>query len=273
MDSVLVIIRLTGLLLFSQPANGPMHVFMPAELPGMDAHVAQIGYYTPNATGCEKWVPDAAGTRGVCFIRLDNSTMEIGTPGNSTPVGLPDGNVSHAPMQHRPVGQNYFASVLQNVPDLKGRIILHEGNMTGCPLGRFEFQHGATVDSVDLVNVVVWTYKLPPNATLTLTRHQLRASGPQDTTWTVSQDLSHVIELYIRHVPDPDNSPPIQHGDEVGHYRAYYRLLPPPGASGPVPHFGRLLGNLCAWPVAPLVNHLMDNAGTMSCMVAAGDPP
>jgi hypothetical protein len=249
-----------------------MQVLMPFEVGAMDPHVAQIGFYTPTATGCEKWVPDGVGSRGVCFIRLDNSTLEIGTPGNSAAVTLPVGNVSHAVAKS--VGEEYLRPVLSNVPRLKGRITLHQGSITdNCPLGRFEFQNGTALDSVDLVNVVTWTFKLPPNATLDLHRRQLRPAGPADTTWTVSPDHWDTIELFVRHVPDPDPSGPMQHGQEVLHYHAYYSLLNPPAAAGPVPRFGRLLGNVCSWPVSLTIKSLRDNAGTMSCMVAGGDPP
>jgi hypothetical protein len=274
MDSVLVMIRLTGLLLFSQPNGGPTRVLMPFESGGMPHHVAQIGYYTPTSTGCVKWIPDPVGPRGVCFIRLDNSTLEIGLPGNSHLATLPAGNVSRAHAVNRPVQQKYLNASLQNVPALKGRVTLHQGRITDeCKLGRFEFRNGTTLDSVDLVNVVSWSYKLPPNATLTLARRRLRNGGPKDTTWTVSEDPSHEIELFIRHVPDPDLSGPMQHGQQVRHYNAYHRLLNPPAASGPVPRFGRELRDSCEWPVSKLIRTLTFNAGTMSCMVAAGDPP
>jgi len=276
MDSVLVIIRLTGLLLFSQPTNGPMHVLMPFELGGMSPHVAQIGYYTHTDTGCVKWVPDGpAATRGVCFIRLDSSTIEIGTPGNSRSIPLPVGNVSHA--INRDVEQEFLRPVLRNVSAirrLKGRITLNQGGITHeCRLGRFEFRNRSGRDSVDLVNVVTWTYKLPPNARLDLQRRRFRAAGPRDTAWTVSPNRD-TIELFIRHVPDPDPPRPMRRGEEVRHYRAYYSLLRPNSSSGPVPRFGRLhVGNVCSWPVSRTEKLLPTNAGTMSCMIAAGDPP
>lgn len=275
MDSVLVVIRLTGLLLFSQPSGGPMRILMPFPS-GMSPHVAQVGFYTNTSAGCDQWVKEnAQGTRGVCYFRVDNATLDIGRQGNSQPVVLPVGNMSRANSGHRPVAQKFLEPVLGNVPELKGRITLHEGTKQDCALARFEFQQGSALDSMDLVNVVNWTYKLPPNSTVDLVRRRLRAGGPRDTTITVKPDLTgKEIDIFIRHVPDPDMTGPMSHGDEVKHFRAYYSLLTPSVPNGPVPRYGRAHVNAyCEWPTSWLERVIPPNAGTMSCMVASADPP
>jgi hypothetical protein len=278
-DSMMVMIRLTGLLLFSPAGQngGPMHILMP----GMPSHVAQIGFRKDTRTGCQNWVG------GVCYVSLENSTIELGRPGRSQRVTLPPGNVSRA--VDKRVAASHLQAVPQDVPALKGRLTLHEGKIEHlCSLGRFALQQGASVDTINLVNVVEWKY-WSPGEQLVLTRRRLRENGPQDTTWNVDPDRTptRTVELFIRHIPSNEAgevqpaATSMKVGDPVEHFEAFYKLLSPETASGPIPHFVGALDKLCPWPVSTnrtfmtLRHDFLPpvNAGTMSCMVGAGDPP
>jgi hypothetical protein len=123
------------------------------------------------------------------------------------------------------------------------------------------------------------------------------SSPSQSTFLTVTANSSNIIELFIRHVPrseqahttEADRLRRLRHprrgpqfiqmdpGDLAAHFRAYYRLLEPPALTGPLPRFEGPTSHprYCVW-ARGTGNRLLEviaNAGTMSCMVATGDPP
>jgi hypothetical protein len=285
MDSILVVIRLTGLLLVT-PANGnggPMHILFPEPPGGIGAHVAQIGFWKADRTGCEHWIEisDLPDKRGVCYVRLNNSTLTLGREGNSQLVAVPGGNASR--VDNHPVDTAFLAPTLQDAPALRAlrtRITLHEGFFDdSCALGRFTLRQHGEVRPVNLFNVLRWTYRLPlRDSILELARRRFRTTGVGvDSIWKVSADKSHTIELFIRSIPTNEagtdlTDDDIEPGNEVPHFGAFYRLLSPP-AAGPLPRLVAETGQSCWWPMARKIEKMDFTAGTMSCMVAGGDPP
>jgi len=112
-----------------------------------------------------------------------------------------------------------------------------------------------------------------------MTRTNFRGSGPPTRSWTLTADATHTIELFVRHVPlsqsteNPTPEDDLKEGESATHFNAFFSLLKPEPTIGTLPQFGRKLGTVCYWPVTKTRFSLFDTAGTMSCMVGAGDPP
>jgi hypothetical protein len=291
MQSVTVLVRMTGLLLFSPTTpqgGGPTNIILPTTFP-LPPHVAQLGYRKRTGDGCAYWQDD------ICYVDVRGWSLEIGTPGNASPAPQVRGNASRAQTVHRPVpARNVGHNPILNV---RARFKLYEGQQDStCDLGRFTLRN--EID-VPLTNVVYWRFSYP-SRTLVIYGARLNSglgNPPRSEFLRVAANSSNVIELFIRHVPRSEqahtteadrirrarhpgrgpHSKQMDPGDSATHFSAYYRLLDPPGRSGPLPVFvGRTSHPpYCVW-ARGRGNRLLEviaNAGTMSCMVAAGDPP
>jgi hypothetical protein len=291
--AVTVLIRMTGLLLLT-PSNTsgrlPVHVLMPAT-GNLSAHVAQVGFRGANTRWCAFW------DDGICYVNMEGWSLDIRRPVGPTSgtTHMPKGaaNVSST------VGRRVRSQHLGQTPGrmVRSRISLYSGSVSAtCAIASWRWTSTSTRDT--LANVLDWTISNWGRKYLVLTRQPLDPQPHEsaeiiDTLY--ADPVTNTIELFIRHVPaaeqDHDyvsNLPPQQDthtsGSQRNHFHGYYDLL---GVRHdgvrPVPSDPRRLiengqeKRWCPWATVAGPERLViidvKNAGTMSCMVAAGNPP
>lgn len=290
MDTVTValVIRMTGLLLLT-PADanggGPTYVLLPETHHLEEPHVAQIGYRAPE---CESANPD-----GVCWLTLDDWSVDFGVPTSAAPVALShqDANLSGI------TGLRIPRELLGPEPDtsvLKSRILLGSGaESASCPLAQWAIGGGAS--RVQMANVIEWTITDLPADGAVLRRTPLRVLGGEETV-RLSPGEGNTIEVYIRHIPEAEaryqdgeaasyRVPVLALGDSAKHFHAVYDLLNAPPDQRPLPRYhGFILGS-CQhlWPIGRrdrMPGQLQMAMGrdddwsptTVSCMIGTGLP-
>lgn len=257
MDSLTVVIQLTGLLMIVPPnpgTIGPTHVLMPEPVaPDRLEHIAVIGFRrNDSAQQCGE-----GSSQDFCFVRMDGWALDP-LPGRSSRVDLPRSvfDLTHASGGRR-VHRDHFGG---NAPrdSLRSRMTFGGGGVTDtCHIGQWSFDPVGNPprDRFWLSNVVEWTIPDIPQTHLTLVRRRF-GGGSAQTLVTLTPDRSGRIELLIAHVPRPgwdafqgrllnlarmsqnQVSMPAAHpalpggsaaaadpGTDIAHFGSFYRLL------------------------------------------------
>jgi hypothetical protein len=250
MDSLTVVIQLTGLLMIVPPnpgTIGPTHVLMPEpEFPDRLNHVAVIGFRrNDSAQHC-----DENSGRDFCFVRMDGWALDP-LPGRSSQVDLPHSvlDLTHGSGGRR-VHRDHFG---RNAPrdSLRSRMTFGGGGVTDtCQFGQWRFDPvgNSPAERLWLSNVVEWTIRDIPQTHLRLVRRRF-GGGSEQPLVTLTPDRSGRIELLIAHVPRdawgafqrnllnlapmrqnqvsmPGGSPTATSANtDIAHFRSFYRLL------------------------------------------------
>jgi hypothetical protein len=250
MDSITVVIKMTGLLLLAPTSQGSdtVHVLMPQTVGGMERHVAQVGYL---ASRC----PRPMDHFKICYADMEGWSLDLSGVGEA-PVG---GRVRSDSARRlrgavnltRRMKNRVMPDVLKDRPSglVHSRVILRAGSVTdSCALGRWSYaskDSASDTVTIALANVLTWTIPNVARNSLPLVRRRLHADpgSAAQIIETVRADATDTLELFIRYVPVSDTLPPwITSPKEpypdmpADHFRGLYTLL---GINGraPVPVF------------------------------------
>lgn len=197
MDSLTIVIQLTGLLMLVPPSpgqSGPTRVLMPE--PDHIRHEAVIGYRSPAGHTCPGHPVDQ-----FCFVRMEGWELDP-LPGRAQPVNLPRSIMN---LTRNSGGIRVHRDLLgSNAPrdSLRSRFTLGGGDVSGaCPMGQWTFDPvGAQQrDTISLANVVEWTTPDIPQDSIVLVRRRFSGGSAQKLV-TLYPDEGR-IELLIAHVP------------------------------------------------------------------------
>jgi hypothetical protein len=198
MDSLTVVIQLTGLLMLVPPRPGqagPTHVLMPEP---DHQHVSILGFRDADGSAqhCESGFPG-----GFCFVRMEGYALDL-LPGIAPqPVTLPREIMNLSSVSgDRPVHRDLFGS---NPPrdSLRTRITLGGGGVTEtCALGYWQFNPVGPMqpDTITMANVARWVIPNVPRAGIRLERRPLRGGSAQLLATLPPDDT---IEILIAHIP------------------------------------------------------------------------
>jgi hypothetical protein len=199
MDTLTIVIQLTGLLMIVPPngPGGPTHVLMPE--PDHVRHEAYIGFRrTPGAQHCEEDLSSEFR-----FVRMEGWVLDPlpGSGGAAAELPRTILNVTRG-SGGRPVRPDHLVANPRRNP-LRSRVTFGGGNVTDtCQMGRWRFDPvgRARRDTISLSNVVEWTIPDVPQGSIVLKRRPLGGGSEQELA-TLYPDGAGRVELLVAHVP------------------------------------------------------------------------
>jgi hypothetical protein len=310
MDTITVVVKMTGLLLVVPPkAGGPTHILMPAT--DLTApHVAFVGFPADStARHCTYYNEED----GYCIVDMAGWSLDLTGPGggaSGTPVTLPRAlvNLSRG-AGGRPVPPQYLSA--NPGRNIRSRITLRGGGPTDqCSLATWTFDPAgrAPAEILPLANVFEWTIPELVQDSLVLVRDPLDPA-PGDTAQRLARlrpDSAGVVELVIAHIPTgvamqlhaslkvsttqqipragmeeqshmqaPEDDPPAE--TEATHFRWLYDLLRANQAERPLPHSPEE-NESCTLDTRTLSGEVLSlrtliSPETLNCMLASARNP
>lgn len=304
MDTLTVILHLTGLLLLTPGSTSPTatHVLIPEPPGNMERHVTRLLYRPDNLQHC----PSSTHVGPFCIVELNDQDLKIGDSVEASRPPIPEGtpNVSTASSRRVP-RDRYEADPSER---LRSRVTFWAGERLGmCSKGWWEFR-----DTTMMVPNVV-TYELVhtgaglPRITVTPLRDhrptpQLTlAAAPEargevhlfvySVTPAEPEQVETIAMRRLAGAPALDNSVPLARQDPLpyrsraSHYRAYYNLIgatwwnrrTEPRFLVPVvdENHNAVKCQFSPQRASPETREIMNDlrsASSYSCLVAAGTP-
>jgi hypothetical protein len=301
MDTLTVVLQMTGLLLLVPPnpgSNGTTHVLAP-RTDSLPRHSAFIAYVAPSGERC----PSYNEQTRICIVPMAGYFMELGTTGadNDEPVGKlhKSGNLTLASGKRVP---GEYHGERPGAP-VRSRISLHSGEIAEtCSMATWRYDPlGPTTptDTFPLYNMVEWRIRDVPRDRLVLVRRRLNAPagnapGTADTLARPLPDSSGVVWITLMHVPPgeaanfrgfatgvvtrsrfPVTKDHAMRADApyvASHFNAYYRLLGAGPNERPLPHYVGYEHSRCSVVLRPGMEWEVRRAlETLSCMVAVAE--
>jgi hypothetical protein len=200
MDTITVVIQLTGLLMVVPPrAGGPTHVLVPVT-PDTVPHETFIGFRSNGtARHCDPRFGEA-----FCFVDMEGWALDPIGGANNGSVTLPRGVVN---LTRGSGGYRVKEQHLGQGPhtELRSRFTLRGGGVTdACNLGVWSYNPAGPAPAVDLplTNVLEWTIPDLRQSQIVLVRRSLTVAGTTpDTLAILSPDSTGAVELLIANVP------------------------------------------------------------------------
>lgn len=298
MDTITVVIQLTGLLLLTPDdpsGRGPMHVLMP-ETRNVESHVALLTFPGDSAEYCLTYV------NGRCTVDMDGWSMKLGRKETGT-AGRDTLPRSATNLTRISGGKSVSRRLLGERPGrrVRSRITLRAGGVTdSCSMAEWRYTAvgSGRVEIEALANVVDWTiHDVPRNGSLLVRKRLDRVHGDSVEKLAIKYPASGPLEIFISHIPTHeaamlglirsgrDATPPLHAVDERGvsagtdsvsvmvgadsvatHFNAYYSLLGAKKNERPLPKFERFLRR-CSGRLGQRPSIM--RAGELSCMVAS----
>lgn len=305
MDTLTIIIKMTGLLLMVPPGpgGGPTHMVLPATGNSVPPHVALLAYATPTRKDhCLGY--DSISQ--MCFVNLEGWSLEpVPAAGVNNGPPIPPSGMASVTLGSG--GLRVPRSLLGGNPGRKVRssLVLNRGGTTReCPPALFTFDPiGAAVpeDTLALTSVLEWTIRIAGDS-LPLVRTPLdRTSTDSAETLDVLRPDSGAIELFILHLPVWEDggflltrdataaqreSPSSvrqsagashAHADsmrwEATHFHAYYDMVRARRNERRLPRFLRPTNASCDWGLMTLRGQAIGvrSPTTFTCMLATAE--
>lgn len=295
MDTVTVVIHMTGLLMLTQ-SGAQVHVNIPATDTIM-SHVAEVAYFSDVTRDHCARTQTVGNDDDICYVNMNGWSLDLFGSGTGAPRiapgALPEALPNLSVVTGRRIPRRHTGT--ETGRRLKARITLGAGSVTSeCAMAFWSLQPPGTQgrDSVAYPNVIRWTISGVPRERLRLVRTRLdRRRGDQARDTIDLRELAgDTIHLVIHHVPVSEvervnnawraanflrmTAPAGESVPDVptraDHFSAFYDYLDPRRTTVRIlPWFVRDRNAACAWPIEPH-GVVMAAADTYSCMMASG---